>query len=149
MDCKYANRKAEEIWREYEEQLAVVSSWEIIHPDSRDLLIEAFLARLQDSQLSQRFEIKILTRKGAAKWVDLTLGKIEFSGGPAGLFTISDITERKLAEQEILAAAGSDALTGVSNGRYLVDSFNAETKRYARTERPFSLLVFDLDDKTN
>lgn len=42
-------------------------------------------------------------------------------------------------------AAGNDPLTGVANGRHLVDSFNAETKRYARTERTFSLLVFDLD----
>ena len=145
VDCRYANRKAEEITGYTREQLAVISSWEIIHPDSRDLLIEGCLARLQNDQPATRFELKILTKEGEARWVDMTLGKIEISGKPGGLFTINDITERKQTETEIPRMAGDDPLTGVANGRYLVDSFNAETKRHGRTERPFSLLVFDLD----
>lgn len=75
----------------------------------------------------------------------MTLGRIEISGEPAGLFTLNDITERKIAEKEILSVAGNDPLTGLANGRYLIDSFNSEARRYARTERTFSLLVFDLD----
>ncbi|HLJ15293.1 MAG TPA: diguanylate cyclase [Bryobacteraceae bacterium] len=145
VDCKYANRKAEEITGYTREELALVSSWEIIHPDSRDLLIEACLARIQSNQPSQRFELKILTKDGTARWVDLTLGRIEVSGAPGGLFTINDITGRKMAEEELLFMAGNDPLTGLANGRYLVDSFHAETKRYARTARTFSLLIFDLD----
>ena len=45
VDCRYANRKAEEITGYTREQLALISSWEIIHPDTRDLLIDACLAR--------------------------------------------------------------------------------------------------------
>src|SRR5579863_6974940 len=46
VDCRYANRKAEEITGYSREQLGQISSREIIHPDSRVLLIEACLARL-------------------------------------------------------------------------------------------------------
>jgi diguanylate cyclase (GGDEF)-like protein/PAS domain S-box-containing protein len=145
VDCRYANRKAEEITGYTREQLALVSSWEIIHPDSRDLLIEECLARVQSGHLARRFEIKILAKNGAVRWVDMTLERIEISGEPGGLFTINDITERKIAEAEILLVAANDPLTGLANGRNLIDSFNTETRRYGRTERAFSLLVFDLD----
>lgn len=145
VDCRYANRKAEEITGYTREQLGQISSWEIIHPDSRDLLIEGCLARLQNNQPSTRFELKILTNEGAVRWVDMSLGKIEISGEPAGLFTLNDITERKIAEDEMLFMAGTDPLTGVANGRHLADAFNVEARRFARTGRAFSLLVFDLD----
>ena len=75
----------------------------------------------------------------------MNIGKIELAGEPAGLFTITDITERKIAEDEILFEAGNDPLTGVANGRYITDAFNIEIKRFGRTGRAFSLLVFDLD----
>jgi len=143
-ECCYANRKAEEITGYTRKQLARVSSWEIIHPDSRDLSIERCLAKL-NNQPSQRFELKILTRRGEARWVDMTLGRIEISGEPGGLLTINDITQRKITEEELRFVAGNDPLTGLANGRYLIDAFNAETKRYGRTARPFSLVVFDLD----
>jgi diguanylate cyclase (GGDEF)-like protein len=41
--------------------------------------------------------------------------------------------------------AASDPLTGLANYRRLVDALEGEIQRSRRTERPFSLLLFDLD----
>jgi diguanylate cyclase (GGDEF)-like protein len=47
--------------------------------------------------------------------------------------------------ENVRQLAVSDALTGLANYRRLVDALEAEIQRSNRTERPFSLLLFDLD----
>jgi diguanylate cyclase (GGDEF)-like protein/PAS domain S-box-containing protein len=144
-ECKYANRAAEVVTGYSREELIAMSSWEIIHPDSRDVLIEHALARLQGAHPSQRFEIKILTKQGDAKWLEVTIELIDHEGKPAGLFTGFDITGRKSTEEEVLRLVASDPLTGLVNIRRLMDAFETEVKRSRRTGRPFVLAAFDLD----
>ena len=142
--CRYANRAAEEITGYTREELVATSSWQIVHPDSRDVLIQQGMAHLLGSPGSQKFEIKILTKQGTARWLALTIDQIELSGRPAGLFTGFDITERKEAELELLLQMASDPLTGVANSQGLVQAFKAEVLRAKRTGRPFSLLLLDV-----
>ncbi len=145
-ECCYANRAAEKITGYTRKELLAMSSWEIIHPDSRDILIEQGLARLQGERGPRRFELKILTKEDGARWLDITMGRIELHGRPAGLFTAFDITERKAAEEEILHLAECDPLTGLANCRGLFNVFKTEAKRSQRTSRSFALLFLDIDD---
>ena len=57
-----------------------------------------------------------------------------------------DITERKKAEEQIRTLALSDPLTGLANYRHLLEVLDSEIKRYDRTERPFSILLLDMDE---
>ena len=143
--CRYANRAAEEITGYTREELMATSSWQIVHPDSREVLIEQGMAHLLGPAGTQKFEIKILTKRGQPRWLALTIEQIELHGRPAGLFTGFDISERKEAERELLQRVACDPLTGVANSQGLVEAFKAEVLRAKRAGRPFSLLLLDVD----
>ena len=53
--------------------------------------------------------------------------------------------ERRRADEQILALAVSDPLTGLANYRKLVDLLDAEIRRFGRTNRTFAVLLLDLD----
>src|SRR2546428_10406998 len=144
-ECRYVNRAAEAITGYSREELLAMSSWDLVHPDSRKVVMEQGLARLRGEQTPGRFEIKILPRQGEARWLDVTVAMIEYSGRPAGLTTAFDITERKRAEDEDRHLVASDPLTGLANYRLLLVVVDAEAKRSKRTGRPFALLLLDLD----
>jgi two-component system, cell cycle response regulator len=56
-----------------------------------------------------------------------------------------DITERKLAEEQIRQLALTDPLTGLANYRRLLDALDSEIKRCDRSARSFAVLLLDLD----
>jgi diguanylate cyclase (GGDEF)-like protein/PAS domain S-box-containing protein len=143
--CHYVNKAAEDITGYTQAELLAMSSWDLVHPDSREALVDHSLQRVAEGVPSIRFEIKILTKAGEARWLDLTMGMMEFAGQPAGLITAFDITERKSAEQNVREMALSDPLTGLANYRGLQDMFGKEAVRFQRARRNFSLLLLDVD----
>lgn len=66
--------------------------------------------------------------------------------------TVRDITEQKRAREELRetnallkALSNTDPLTELSNRRHLMATLDKEMKRANRTNRPFTLLLFDVD----
>lgn len=57
----------------------------------------------------------------------------------------AESTEHKRAEDHVRQLAGSDPLTGLANYRRLVETLEAEIKRYARSHSSFAILLLDLD----
>lgn len=53
--------------------------------------------------------------------------------------------ERRRVEEQVHNLAVTDPLTGLANYRMLVDTLDAEIRRFSRTERPFSVLLLDMD----
>lgn len=83
-----------------EEQLSM-DFWDIMHPDSRELVKERGLARLRGETPPSRYEFRILTKSGETRWLDFSASNVEFQGKPSVLGTALDITERKRAEQAL------------------------------------------------
>jgi diguanylate cyclase (GGDEF)-like protein len=57
----------------------------------------------------------------------------------------AEVTEHKRAEERVRHLAVSDPLTGLANHRQLVEALETEIKRFGRNERPFVVLLLDLD----
>jgi diguanylate cyclase (GGDEF)-like protein len=82
-------------------------------------------------------------RDEAIPWVDGRLVRME---------TATDITERKLAEEELEAAkklaeslARKDELTGISNRREFFNQGDLAFKRAIRSRHPVSVIMMDID----
>jgi diguanylate cyclase (GGDEF)-like protein/PAS domain S-box-containing protein len=138
----YVNHAAETITGYAREELLSMNFWDLVHPDCRKLVLNRGGAGQGDAR---QCEVKILTKNGDERWLDISTAMIEFDGALASLVSAFDLTERKHAEAEVQLLAVTDPLTGLGNYRRLVEALDAEVKRTGRTGRPFAILLLDLD----
>lgn len=144
--CRYANRAAQTLTGYTEQELLDLTSWDLLHPDSRHLVIERGLARLRDAQGPTRYQAKILSKQGDVRVWDVTMGRIEIAGQVAGLLTALDITDQKLVEASSDPRGFRDSLTGLYSNAQAVNIFLGEAKRSQRTGRSFAVLLLKLDE---
>lgn len=62
------------------------------------------------------------------------------------LVVAAAMTQRRRAEDQLREWSVTDPLTGLGNYRQLVGALEREIQRSGRTERPFAVLLLDLDD---
>jgi diguanylate cyclase (GGDEF)-like protein/PAS domain S-box-containing protein len=139
---RYVNHAAESITGYAREELLSMSFRDLFHPDCRELASSRGGAR---QGRAEQYEVKILTKNGGERWLDINTTMIEFDGMLASLVSAFDLTERKHAEEKVQLLAVTDPLTGLGNYRRLVEALDAEVKRTGRTGRPFAILLLDLD----
>jgi len=78
---------------------------------------------------------------------EMTISPLKFTAGDVSHFVAIklDITERKLAEEQVFKLAMTDPLTGLANYRRLLEVLDLEMKRWNRSGRSFAVLLLDLD----
>src|SRR5437899_9170611 len=138
----YVNHAAETITGYVREELLSMTFWDLVHPDCRELVSNREGAR---HGYAEQYEIKILTKNGGERWIDISTATIEFDGMLASLVSVFGVTERKHAEEKVQLLAVTDPLTGLGNYRRFVEALDVEIKRTGRTGRPFAVLLLDLD----
>jgi PAS domain S-box-containing protein len=108
MTVLYANPAAEIVTGYSPSELQQMPFWQIAHPSYQEVLKRSGVAGSWMSHLAgdipTRYELKVLTKTGEARWVDITAGPLEFEGEPALVVTAFDITERDLAEEALRQA---------------------------------------------
>jgi diguanylate cyclase (GGDEF)-like protein/PAS domain S-box-containing protein len=138
----YVNHAAEAITGYAREELLSMNFWDLVHPDCRELVLNRGGARHGGAR---QYEVKILTKNGDERWLDISTTMIEFDGTLASLVSAFDLTKRKHAEAEVQLLAVTDPLTGLGNYRRLVEALDTEVKRTGRTGQAFAVLLLDLD----
>ena len=90
----YANPAAERATGWSRAELLQMQFWDIIHPDSRELVRQRGMARQRGEPVPPTYEVRIQTRSGVARWLEFTGTTIVLDGQPAVLGTAVDVTER-------------------------------------------------------
>jgi diguanylate cyclase (GGDEF)-like protein len=122
-----------------------MNSLDIVDAESRQYVIEMGFRGMGIDDSARAREVKIRTRSGASRWLNMTSRTIEIGGRLGRLVTAYDVTEIRAADEEMRRLAATDPLTGLANYRRLMGTFEAECSRSQRTGRAFSLMLLDLD----
>jgi len=96
----YFNPQVEAFTGYSSQELRSKTVWDLIHPDSKDLVRTRAEARWRGEAVPARYQFKLVTKDGQARWVDFTATPTVFEGEPAILGTAFDITASKRQEQE-------------------------------------------------
>ena len=95
------NRRAVELTGYSEPELLSMSFLVFIHPDDRVMVSERYQKRMKGENLPSRYAFKLNPKDGSTRWVEISAITIDWEGRPATLNFITDISERKLAEEAL------------------------------------------------
>ncbi len=126
------------------------SSEEFLKMSMLDLLPGDALPEVSAWLAANDFRSPVRTRHrrkdGSLVDVEMTVGDVDFAGDPARFAIITDISERKLAEERLEFQALHDALTGLPNRAFLESQVERLTvHRNGDRSEPFAFLLLDID----
>ena len=75
--------------------------WGFIHPDDRERAKDHYRSRMSGKETPEHYEVRVLSKSGEVRHVELRATVVTYQGAPAVLDNIVDITERKLAEDAL------------------------------------------------
>ena len=107
---KFANPKGEELYGRSQEELASRPLTDFIHEEDRDMVRKRHKRRLGGEEPPMTYPFRIINKAGDTKWVQLSAALFSWKNKPAVLCYMTDITDRKRAEEDARAHAQRLAL---------------------------------------
>lgn len=140
-----ANQEFEKLSGALREETEGRRRWtEFFHPEDVEWMVQHHVRRRQAAGLAPRnYEARFLNSRGEERTVLMTVGMIP--GSDVSVASIEDITERKLAEEQLRHQAFHDGLTGLPNRQLLQDRLERAAESARREGHELAVLLLDLD----
>nr|WP_295787535.1 PAS domain S-box protein [Rhodoferax sp.] len=97
----FANARASEIARISHEDFLTVGFLHRVHPDDHAIVQDRRRRRLSGEDVINHYQIRLLQPDGEIQWLEIGVTIVPWEGQPATLTFYSDITDRKLLEEEL------------------------------------------------
>ncbi|MDT8992648.1 diguanylate cyclase [Curvibacter sp. APW13] len=121
---------------------------DFVHPEDRERAWQSIFDVVDGRAESHKAEYRMLHKNGSHRWIlDQARVMQRDSKGKALRMcgTHTDITERKIMEEELRRQAHFDYLTGVFNRRHFMEQAEKELHRAIRYGNALSFLMLDID----
>jgi diguanylate cyclase (GGDEF)-like protein/PAS domain S-box-containing protein len=90
-------------------------------------------------------EMTAVRKNGEVFPIERSVSPFQHKGKWYAVGSVRDITDRKRAEEKLIAMATTDPLTGMPNRRQFIEEAERQCQLAVRHAEPFSVLMFDLD----
>ena len=142
------NRSLCQILGYTEPELLLTDFLSVTHPDDLPTALSNIGQLLKGKVQASQMEKRYIHKSGHEVWVhwSVSLVRDQYSKSVHLIFQIQDITDRKLAEQQLHHDAFHDALTGLPNRALFMDHLKLAIARSRRNNATkFAVLYLDLD----
>jgi PAS domain S-box-containing protein len=149
--CCYVNRSAELLTGYSGTELFSMNYWDIAHPDYKELVKKRGRLRQTGENVPSSYEIKIVTRGGEERWVDLNATMICLDGDRYVFLTAIDVSDRKRFEEYLRLAqfsveTSADAIFWItSEGKFYNVNKSACKEQGYTPDELLRLYVWDID----
>jgi diguanylate cyclase (GGDEF)-like protein/PAS domain S-box-containing protein len=143
---RYANpRLAATLGYTQSEILAIDSIATLVALDDHALVFSRVRQTLEGNEDGAPYTFHAIHKSGRPVEVEVLEAAIELDGQPAIVGTMTDVTERRRIEAQIVAQAYNDPLTKLPNRARLLDRLDVDLAQARRHDRKLAVVYIDID----